>query len=161
MAEYVAGRGTTALGIIGTALGGLAAAGGNVGGLLGGAAPANAGGVPVNRYEMEIEKQLAQREAEIVYWRGQDTTNQKISDAYAKLETKIGAVEAEVRANKDAQCAINAAQAVYNGTNTATIACLQNQVATLQGLTKTIVPIANVCPQPMPQYNSWTAPTAG
>jgi hypothetical protein len=27
------------------------------------------------------------------------------------------------------------------------------------GLTKTIIPAANVCPQPMPQYNSWTAPT--
>lgn len=27
------------------------------------------------------------------------------------------------------------------------------------GLTKTIVPITNVCPEPMKLYNSWTAPT--
>lgn len=37
------------------------------------------------------------------------------------------------------------------------INCLAAQVA---GITKTVVPISSVCPQPMPQYNSWTAPTA-
>ena len=50
-------------------------------------------------------------------------------------------------------------QAVYNATQTGAISCIQGQVAQLQALTKTIVPITNVCPQPMPQYNSWTAPT--
>lgn len=38
-----------------------------------------------------------------------------------------------------------------------TIACLQNTVC---GITKTIVPSSAICPQPMPLYNSWTAPTA-
>ena len=52
------------------------------------------------------------------------------------------------------------AQAVHNATNDAVLGCLQGQVAQLQGLTKTIVPAANICPTPMPQYNSWTAPTA-
>jgi hypothetical protein len=37
---------------------------------------------------------------------------------------------------------------------------MQNSIAALDGLTKTIIPISNVCPAPMPQYNSWTAPTA-
>lgn len=37
------------------------------------------------------------------------------------------------------------------------INCLATQVA---GITKTVVPITAVCPQPMPQHNSWTAPTA-
>ena len=36
------------------------------------------------------------------------------------------------------------------------INCLQQTVA---GITKTVVPIGSVCPAPMPQYNSWTAPT--
>ena len=40
---------------------------------------------------------------------------------------------------------------------------LQGQVAclaqTVSGITKTVVPITAVCPQPMPEYNSWTAPT--
>lgn len=36
------------------------------------------------------------------------------------------------------------------------IQCLANTVA---GITKTIVPITSVCPEPMKLYNSWTAPT--
>ena len=39
-----------------------------------------------------------------------------------------------------------------------TVSCLQNTVA---GITKTIVPTSVLCPQPMPLYNSWTAPAAG
>lgn len=137
MAEYVAGRGTTALGIIGTALGGLAASGVN---LLGG------GENFVNRYEMEQEKAIAQKDAEIAYWRGQDKTNEKISAAYANLEGQLKELAKEVRCNKDAQADVNLAQAVYNGTNTATISCIKEQVAVLQGLTKTIVPNDNICP---------------
>ena len=37
------------------------------------------------------------------------------------------------------------------------INCLQQ---TVSGITKVIVPQTAVCPQPMPLYNSWTAPTA-
>jgi hypothetical protein len=36
------------------------------------------------------------------------------------------------------------------------IACLQQ---TVSGITKTIVPATAICPAPMPQFNSWTAPT--
>ena len=43
------------------------------------------------------------------------------------------------------------------------ITALQGQVAclaqTVSGITKTVVPITAVCPQPMPEFNSWTAPT--
>lgn len=39
-----------------------------------------------------------------------------------------------------------------------TIACLAGKV---EGITKTIVPASALCPQPMPLYNSWTAPAAG
>ena len=65
------------------------------------------------------------------------------------VDAKVGAVENAVNA-----------QAVYNATNTATISCIQGQIAQLQGLTKVVIPIANVCPEPMAKYNSWTAPTA-
>lgn len=37
-----------------------------------------------------------------------------------------------------------------------TVNCLQNTVA---GITKTIVPASAICPEVMPRYNSWTAPT--
>jgi hypothetical protein len=50
-------------------------------------------------------------------------------------------------------------QSVINAQITANLGCMQNTIATLQGLTKVVVPIDNVCPNPMPQYNSWTAPT--
>ena len=51
-------------------------------------------------------------------------------------------------------------QSVINAQITANIGCMQGQIATLMGLTKTVIPITSVCPEPMPAYNSWTAPTA-
>lgn len=100
----------------------------------------------VNRFELEQERMISNKDTEITYWRGQDETNRKIADAYAKLESRINSVAAEVRANKDEQCGINAQQAVYNGVNTATIGCLQNQVNQLLGLTKLVVPNGSVSP---------------
>jgi hypothetical protein len=37
---------------------------------------------------------------------------------------------------------------------------MQGNIATLMGLTKTVVPIGNICPEPMARYNSFTVPTA-
>jgi hypothetical protein len=51
-------------------------------------------------------------------------------------------------------------QAVINAQTVANISCMQNTINTLSGLTKTVIPITSVCPEPMPMYNSWTAPTA-
>jgi hypothetical protein len=36
---------------------------------------------------------------------------------------------------------------------------MQNTINGLAALTKTVIPITNVCPEPMAKYNSWTAPT--
>ena len=151
MADYVAGKGTTALGIIGTALGGLAATGTNLLGMNGCNSGWNngyvcEGSMPVNRFELNQEKELANAQAEIVYWRGQDKTNEKISAAYANLEGQIKDLAREVRCNKDEQTGINMQQAVYNGVNTATIECIKGQVASLYGLTKLVVPNTSVCP---------------
>lgn len=137
------------LGIAGTALGLL---NGGLGGLWGGAVPMAAAQVAcsentgVNRFELEQERTIAKKDMEIAYWRGQDETNRKITDAYTKLESRINGVAAEVRANKDEQAGINLQQAVYNGTNTAALSCLQNQVAQLQGMTKMVIPNSSVCP---------------
>lgn len=100
----------------------------------------------VNRYELDQQKTIAEKDMEIAYWRGQDETNRKISDAYTKLESRINDLGAEVRANKDEQSGINLQQAVYNGTNTAALGCLQSQVAQLYTLTKLVVPNGSVCP---------------
>lgn len=135
------------LGIAGTALGLL---NGGLGNLWGGAAPmaqmACSENTGVNRFELEQERTISNKDMEIAYWRGQDETNRKITDAYAKLESRINGVAAEVRANKDEQAGINLQQAVYNGTNTAALSCLQSQVAQLQGMTKMVIPNSSVCP---------------
>lgn len=100
----------------------------------------------VNRYELNQVQTMAGKDMEIAYWRGQDETNRKISDTYANLEGQIKALAGEVRANKDEQSGINLQQAVYNGTSTAAMNCMQGQIAQLYSLTKLVVPNTSVCP---------------
>lgn len=147
--EYTAGRGTTALGIVGTVLGGTALAGGGngiLGNLFGGNTCACGDNMPVNRYELNLTNELAAKDAKIGLLESNIYTDSKITDTYAALNGQINALAAEVRANKDAQTAVNMNQAVYNGTNTAAIGCIQNQIAQLFSLTKLVVPNASVCP---------------
>lgn len=136
------------LGAIGTGLGVLNAHGG-IGGILGGmtqAAATCSENQCVNRYEMTMAQELAAKDGEIALLKADKYTDQKIVEAYKDLQGQISSVAAEVRANKEEQTQVNMNQAVYNGTNTATIACLQQQVAQLQGLTKLVVPNSSVCP---------------
>lgn len=158
MAEFaskgVATAGLTT-GIIGTAgwllngglgnlLGGL---GGNNAALM--SAMACSDNQPVSRYEMKMENELAKKDSEIALLKADKYTDEKITEVYERLSSRIRGVEDQV-----------AAQAVYNATNTATLSCIQAQVAQLQGLTKLVIPITSVCPEPMARYNSWSAPTA-
>lgn len=142
----VAGSGL-GLGIAGTALGVL---NGGLGNLLGGwNTNGNCGcheNTPVNRYELGLTNEIAAKDAKIGLLESNIYTDQKITDTYAVLNGQINALAAEVRANKDAQTAVNMNQAVYNGTNTAAIGCIQNQIAQLFSLTKLVVPNASVCP---------------
>lgn len=100
----------------------------------------------VNRYELNQNRTIAEKDMEIAYWRGQDETNRKISDTYANLEGQINNLAREVRQNKDEQNGINLQQAVYNGTNTAAVGCIQRQIDQLLSLTKLVVPNSSVCP---------------
>ena len=138
----VAGAGL-GLGIAGTSLGLL---NGGLGNILGGMGHVCSESTPVNRYELDMTQKMANKDMEIAYWRGQDETNRKISDTYANLEGQINALAREVRCNKDEQNGINLQQAVYNGTNTAALNCMQGQIAQLYSLTKLIVPNGSVCP---------------
>lgn len=108
--------------------------------------PANQCDPLITRYEAEMMMQLNAKDGEIALLKADKYTDQKISDATAYLMGKIGELSAEVRANKDAQCAINAQQLALNAASNATIACLQGQVAQLFGITKLVVPNASVCP---------------
>lgn len=149
----VAGAGL-GLGIGGAALGLIN--NGALGGLFGGNAKCSEDHY-VNRYELGLQNELAAKDGKIALLESNIYTDSKIADSYERLNNKIerlndkiGCIEGQI-----------AQQSVYNATNTATLNCIANQIAVLQGLTKTIIPADNICPTPMPQYNSWTAPTAG
>lgn len=94
---------------------------------------------PVNRYELSLVQSNAAKDAEIGLLKADKYTDQKIVEAYKDLQSQITAI-------KDNQTAVNMQQAVYNGTNTATISCMQQQIAALQALTKLVVPNSSVCP---------------
>ena len=141
----VAGAGL-GLGIAGTALGLLQ--NGNLGGILGGIGGCNSNHY-VNRYEADQSARIAELETEV-----------KLRDANAYTLGEMNKIRNYVDAKFDAVNAQICAQAVVNAQVTANLACMQNTINTLSGLTKTVIPITSVCPEPMPQYNSWTAPTA-
>lgn len=145
----VAGTGL-GLGIAGTALGVLAGGLGNNGIL--GAHTANGGCSEdhfVNRYEVEQSARIAELETEVKLRDANTYTDQKMLEMYKYIDGKFTGVEAQL-----------CQQSVVNAQVAANLSCLQGTVATLQGLTKTVIPIDNVCPEPMKRYNSWTAPTA-
>jgi hypothetical protein len=144
----VAGAGL-GLGIAGTALG-LMAGGNGLGGLfnVNGNCGCNEDHF-VNRYEAAQSARIAELETEVKLRDSNIYTDSKILDLYKYVDGKFGCIESEL-----------CQQRVYNATNTATLNCISGQVASLLALTKTVIPIGNVCPEPMPAYNSWTAPTA-
>lgn len=151
MAEYaskgVAGSGL-GLGIAGTALGVL---NGGLGNLLSGTGNGNCGCNEdhwVNRYEAAQSARISELETEV-----------KLRDANTFTMTEMGKLRDYVDRRFSGVEAQLCNQSVLNTQVTANISCMQGNIATLMGLTKTIVPITNVCPEPMPQYNSWTAPT--
>ena len=141
----VAGSGL-GLGIAGTALGLLN--NGGLGNLFGGNGGCSEDHY-VNRYELGLQQELAAKDSKISLLESNIYVDSKIADVYERLNTKIGGLEAQI-----------CQQAVVNAQVTANLSCMQNAINTLNGLTKTVIPITSVCPEPMPQYNSWTAPTA-
>lgn len=133
-------------GIIGTSLAAMSS--GILGNLFGGAGGCS-DNVAVNRYELSQVRELVNKDMEIAYLRGRDAAKSDTIALYNALDTRFRSIEGQI-----------SAQAVVNAQITANISCMQSAIATLNGLTKTVIPITSVCPEPMPQYNSWTAPTA-
>ncbi len=132
----VAGSGL-GLGIAGTALGLL---NGGLNGVLGGGC--NNGwnhgcseNSMVNRYELAQESRISKLESEIALRDANIYNDQKLLELYKYIDGKLEGVNATL-----------ATQAVYNATQTATINCMQGQIAQLFGLTKLVVPNTSVCP---------------
>lgn len=121
------------LGVIGTALGVMA--GGLNGTGLFGNRNSDASCNPVSRYELSQASRIAELETEVKLRDSNIYTDNKMLDLYKYVDGKFAAVEQEL-----------CAQRVYNATNTAAIACINNQIATLMSLTKVVIPNGSVCP---------------
>ena len=140
------------LGIAGTALGLLNSNGGNgiLSGLFG-------GGQNCNALMSELAKEKAERFAEKTgaeIYNAMFSQYKELAQATTNIDKRVSALEVagplrEQLLNQRIDCCC--------GSMNAGLAALQ---ATVANITKTIVPITSVCPEPMPQYNSWTAPTA-
>jgi hypothetical protein len=95
--DYTAGRGTTALGIIGTVLGGAAVAGnGLVGNLLGGNTCATGDSAPVNRYDMNLIRENMAKDGEIALLKADKYTDQKFADLNDRYNERFRNIEGEL-----------------------------------------------------------------
>ena len=146
------------LGVTGATLGGVAlgtsllGAGNLLGNLLGGwnncGTAACSDNMPVSRYDSAKDARIAQLETEVKLRDANTYTDAKLNDLRNYVDGKFTTVN-------DKLCA----QAVHNATNDAVLGCMQGQIQQLYSLTKIVIPGASICPEMMPRYNSWTAPT--
>lgn len=146
MAEFVAGRGTQALGIIGTILGSIGTAGvlGNGSGLLGlgNNVAACSENMPVSRYELGQESKIAELQSQIALRDANTYNDQKLLEVYKYFDGEL----------KDIRAAQNdkwTSQAVINCQNSSGLNVLSSQVAditaTVNSITKTAVPTSAIC----------------
>lgn len=158
----VAGTGL-GLGIAGTALGLLNNNGCN-GGLLGGLLGNN--GNCMNRFGFGAELQyVSQLQAENAMLKSENYSDKVAKEVYMqtlvdnqKLRQDIRdelALREQIADGKIAQVTCQVANN-FTATNAA-LACLQN---TVNNITRTVIPKDAICPEVMPRFNSWTAPTA-
>lgn len=168
----VAGTGL-GLGIAGTALSLLNNNGGNVlGGLLGGGS--NRMSELLAENSMLKSENYSDKVAKEVYAQTVADNNalkdemykfiKPISDQVVQNQVDSAVLKAQIEKDKEIAklqmenccCQLNSKIDMVASTSACGIAQLNNIVS---NITKTIVPISSVCPQPMAQYNSWTAPT--
>lgn len=140
-------------GVAGTALGlsigalGVEALRGGLGNLFSGAG--NCGdNHGVSQREAALSAQIAALENEVKLRDANTFTMGEMNNLRNYVDRKFECIEHEL-----------CDQRVYNATNNAALGCIQNQVAQLAALTKTVIPASSICPPVMPLYNSWTAPT--
>ena len=144
----VAGAGL-GLGIAGTAL---ALLNNNGGGLLGGLfGCGNCGGASLAAMQGNgYVAALAQKDAEIGELKAEKYTDNRVDALNLALTNRINAVAADL-----ATLSLNNERRISQIEGQ--ISCLAQ--ATNNGITKTVVMKEAICPEVMPRYNSWTAPT--
>ncbi len=136
----------TALGVLNSGLGNILGGGWNNGWNNGYSICSD--NTPVNRYELNQQNEIASKDMEIAYLKGREASKEDDLKLYQYVDGRLRSIESQI-----------SQQAVVNAQIAANLSCMQGQIAVFNGLTKTVVPIGNVCPTPMMQYNSWVAPT--
>ena len=124
------------LGIAGTALGLL---NGGLGNVFGGwnNANCNSENMPVNRYEQALQSRISELETSVKLRDANAYTVSQIDSLRNYVDNRLTNIEKEI-----------CEQHVFNTASTANLNCLTNQVNQLLSLTKMVIPITNVCPQP-------------
>ena len=132
---------------LGTGIGGLVLglANGGLGNIFGGwGANANCHeNMPVNRYELEKEQEIASLKSQIALRDANTYSDQKLLELYKYFDGEVKDIRATM-------CASDKAQAVINAKFESGFAILNTQVAsinnTIANLTKTVIPNSSVCP---------------
>ena len=142
MAEYVAGRGTTALGIIGTVLGSIGTAGGLS--LLG--APAQAALAYENTgacmHDVQTMQEMAEKDSQIARLESEKYTNNAVIDLYKYVDGELKNLRADSNNKWTDQAVINAN--LSNGL-TAVNGQVQSIAQTVANITRTAVPSSAIC----------------
>lgn len=91
----------------------------------------------ISRYDAAMMGQISKLEQENAILKSENFTNEKFAAFNDAMNSRFRNIEAQL-----------AQQAVVNAQVAANLSCTQQTVAVLQGLTKTVVPIDSICPQP-------------
>lgn len=100
----------------------------------------------VNRYEMNLVRELQNKDAALAIAESEKYTDKKMVEVYNALNAQDKAIRADVAANYREFRDFTDQQSTYNGVNTATLSCMQNQINQLLGLTKLVIPNGSCCP---------------
>lgn len=145
-ASRAVGNAGLTTGIIGTALGALNGAGGLELLNLGSRRPRDEGDIPVTRHDMDLYRELSEKDFKIASLESNNYTDKQIRDLSDKMNAKIDGVAAQMGMRFDGvQQQLNA-QAVWNATQQGLIGCIQGQVAQLQQMTQLVIPNKSVMP---------------
>lgn len=141
MAEYVAGKGTTALGIIGTVLGSIGTAGSGLN-LLGANPAAVYENTNVCVHDMQMTQELAKKDAEISRLESEKYTNNAVIDLYKYIDGELKGMREQSNGKWTEQAVINAN--LSNGL-TALSGQVANTAQLVAQITKTAVPSSAIC----------------
>lgn len=103
---------------------------------------------------------LSQKDSEIAKLSAEKYTDNKISETYIALNNQINAVAKDLATlSLNNERRISGIEGQLSCLAQATNTAIAGINSTLGNITKCVIPTSAICPEVMPRYNSWTAPT--